>query len=601
MKSSCPSMHAAAFVAATSASSVVAQSLISMRTTMRTKHLSQTAFAISAMALALSLSVFHGQAYAQQVSTTVQSKVTIVKGVSPSATRRRLEEDLQARAVRELLETSFSIKITPQVEAKIPELVGLLGSAVEVSMNPPDGEVLSGTAKLTVASARLKEILTAKGIGAGDIAARSAKILISIDEYIGVATTNNAQTATQVEVNYSHDKSRFSDTSSSAAGSRSQASSSSSSEKRDVAMSASQSSAVASRESAAYAARQDTAVAGRRDTAVAMQDRSGSAAGASSSQYAGAQSTQAAGARSSELAASRSSSAAMADRSQSASASAQSSAASFSNSQNNVQQQNDKVSYSVRTKMPEFANAKPLAGNERLIAAKLGSVFNDNGLVLVSESDLRAEGGRILPVAEIVNNARVDQFVDKIRQKKMEADAWARGTASYTIVGTTASGTQCNGTLDLEIQMLESKQSNPEVIRADASGNGDQDCRARLGMAMATQLAQKLGERVVKALNATAARGKVYTLYLYSASSLGRADRNKFQTVLRGTEGLQASEPRSENNYMVLSVQMAGSLDATINKVLDALNWDKADYVSREGDRICIGLEGKQVCPADLR
>jgi hypothetical protein len=231
----------------------------------------------------------------------------------------------------------------------------------------------------------------------------------------------------------------------------------------------------------------------------------------------------------------------------------------------------------------------------------LGSVFSDNGLVLVSETDLRAEGGRLLSVAEITNNGRIEQFVERIRQKKMEADAWATGAASYTIVGTTASGTQCNGTLDVQIRMLETNQEFSEPIRADAIGSGDQDCRARLGLAMANQLAKKLGERVSKELNAKASRGAVYTLYLYSASSLGRSDRNKFQTVIKANESLQASEPRIGDNYLAISVQIAASLDATINKVLDTLNWEKADYVSRPGNRICIGLEGKQVCPADLR
>jgi hypothetical protein len=114
-------------------------------------------------------------------------------------------------------------------------------------------------------------------------------------------------------------------------------------------------------------------------------------------------------------------------------------------------------------------------------------------------------------------------------------------------------------------------------------------------------LAKVLGERANKELNARSSRGSVYTLYLYSASSLGRGDRNKFQTSLKSTDGLQASEPRIGDNFMAVSVQMAGSLDSTINKVLDSLNWEKADYVSRPGNRICIGLEGKQVCPADLR
>jgi len=555
-----------------------------------------------ALAISLLFGLMHfAPVSAQQLSSSAKSKVDITKGVTPAALRRKLKEDLQVRVVRNLMETSFSIKITPQVEAKIPEIVELLGDAIEVSFEPSDGEVLAGSARITVPTAKLKEILTAKGIGAGDIAAQSARILISIDEYIGVATTNDSKTATEVEVNYSHDKSAFSDTSAKASGSRSQSASASNVSKNDVSMATSQSAAVAGRDSAAYSARQDTAVAGRRDSAAAVQGAYGSGASASSSQYAGAQSNQAAGARSSEYAASRSSTAALSDRSQSASASSSSSASAFSGEQKNVQQQNDKVNYSVKTKMPEFGNAKPLTGSDRLIASKLGSVFSDNGLVLVSENDLRAEGGRLLSISEIVNNGRVDQFVEKIRQKKLEADAWATGAANYTIVGTTASGTQCNGTMDVRVRMLESNQEFPEPIRADAIGNGDQDCRARLGLAMANALAKKLGERVSKDLNARASRGSVYTLYLYSASSLGRGDRNKFQNTLKATEGLQASEPRIGDNFMAVSVQMAGSLDNTINKVLDGLSWDKADYVSRPGNRICIGLEGKQVCPADLR
>jgi len=555
-----------------------------------------------ALTISLLLGLMHfSPVSAQPLSSTAKSKVDITKGVTPAALRRKLKEDLQVRVVRNLMETSFSIKITPQVEAKIPEIVEILGDAIEVSIEPSDGEVLAGSARISVPTAKLKEILTAKGIGAGDIAAQSARILISIDEYIGVATTNDSETATEVEVNYSHDKSSFSDTSAKASGSRSQSASSSNVSKNDVSMATSQSASVAGRESAAYSARQDTAVAGRRDNATAVQGAYGSGASASSSQYAGAQSTQVAGARSSEYAASKSSSAAYSDRSQSASASTSSSASAFNAEQKNVQQQNDKVNYSVKTKMPEFGNAKPLTGSDRLIASKLGSVFNDNGLFLVSENDLRAEGGRLLSISEIVNNGRVDQFVEKIRQKKLEADAWATGAANYTIVGTTASGTQCNGTMDVRIRMLESNQEFPEPIRADAIGNGDQDCRARLGLAMANALAKKLGERVSKELNARASRGSVYTLYLYSSSSLGRGDRNKFQNTLKATEGLQASEPRIGDNYMAVSVQMAGSLDNTINKVLDALSWEKADYVSRPGNRICIGLEGKQVCPADLR
>lgn len=555
----------------------------------------------AAATLALSLLLPAQTLLAQQLTSNAQSQVTITKGATPAALRRKLKEDLQVKVVRNLMETSFSIKITPQVEGKIPEIIEVLGESIEVSMDPSDGEVLSGRARITVPTAKLKDILTAKGIGAGDIAAQSARILISIDEYIGVATTNNAKTATEVEVNYSHDKSAFSDTSAKASGSQSQSSASAYASKKDVSYANREAVAVSGSQSSAVAARQDTAVAARRDTAASYQGADGRAAGATSTQYAGAQSTQYAAAQKSQYAGAASSSTNYSDKSQTSSASSSSSASSFSGEQKNIQQQNDKVSYSVKTKMPEFGNAKPLSGSERLMASKLGSIFSDNGLVLVSESDLRSDGGRLLSVSEIINSGRADQFVERIRQKKLEADAWATGAANYTIVGTTASGTQCNGTMEVEVRMLETNQMFPEPIRADAIGNGDQDCRARLGLAMANALAKKLGERVSKELNARASRGAVYTLYLYSATTLGRGDRNKFQTTLKSAEGLQASEPRIGDNYMAVSVQMAGSLDSTINKVLDSLNWDKADYVSRPGNRICIGLEGKQVCPADLR
>ena len=558
---------------------------------------------IIALASGLVLSMASGSwVQAQTLTASTQTKVQITKGASPASLKRKLKEELEIRAVRNLLEASFAIKMTPQVEAKLPELVELLGDSIQISMDPADGEVLSGKATISVPSAKLKEYLASKGIGAGDIAAKSAKILVSIDEFIGVATTNDGKTATQTEVQYAHDKSSFSDSSAKASGNQSESSSSSASRKNDVAMASRDSVAVSGRQSSAVAARQDTAVAGRRDSAAAYQGRDGSAAAASSSQFAGAQSTQYQGAQSSQYAGAASSSRAISDKSQSANAQSASSSASFSADQKNVQQQTDKVSYSVKTKMPEFNNAKPMGAQDRVLASRLSGEFQNNGLRLVAENDLRAEGGRILPIFEITNNGRINQFVELIQKKSIEADVWATGQANYTIVGTTPSGTQCNGNLAVQGRFIEGNEIFFEdSLQAAAVGNGDQDCRGRLGIALATSLAQVLGQRANKELNARSSRGSVYTLYLYSANSLGRGERNKFQTSLKSTDGLQTSEPRIGDNYMAFSVQMAGSLDSTINKVLDSLNWEKADYVSRPGNRICIGLEGKQVCPADLR
>lgn len=544
-----------------------------------------------------------GNLQAQQLTATAQSKIQITKGAKPTAISQKLREDLQIRAVKNVLEATFSIKMTPQVEAKLPELVELLIDSIQVEIDPADGDFLSGRARLTVASARLKEYLTNKGIGAGDIATKSAKILVSIDEFLGVATNLDAVVATQTKTTYSHDKSTFSDTSSKASGSQSQSDSSYS--KSDVAYASKDTIAVAGKSSSAYAGRQDVAVAGSSSSAVATQGYSGSAAAASRNQYAGASSTQVAGAQSSQYAGAASSQRAYADKSVSAESSSSSSA--FNKEQNNVQQRTDKVNLTVETKMPEFNNAQPLGGPDQVLSARLGGEFQNNGLRLVAENDLRSEGGRTLPYWEIRKNGRIDDFVRKITEKRIEADVWATGSANYTIVGTTPTGTQCNGNLAVEGRFIEGNEIFfTDSLQASAVGNGDQECRARLGISLATSLAKVLGERANKELNARSSRGSVYTLYVYSKSNLGRQDRSKFQTLLRGVDGMQASEPRIEDNYMAVSVQIAGSLDGTINNVLDALEkvdtkWGKADYVNRPGNRICIGLEGKDACPQDLR
>jgi hypothetical protein len=555
-----------------------------------------------ALACSLALSFLcSGLASATTVTASSQTIVTITKGASPASLKRKLKEELEFRVVRNLLEASFAVKMTPQVEAKIPELIELLGDSIQVSMDPSDGEVMSGKATISVPSAKLKEYLTNKGIGAGDIAAKSAKILVSIDEFIGVATNLDSQKSTETEVNYAHDKSSFSDTSATASGSKSASASAASMSKADVAYAAKDSVAVSGKQSSAVAARQDTAVSGRRDSAAAYQDGSGSAAAAGSSQYAGAQSTQYAAGKSSQYAGAAASSSAYSDKSQSASASSSSSGSSFKTDQKNVQQQNDKVTYSVRTKMPEFNNAKALGAQDRVLSARLSGEFQSNGLKLVAENDLRAEGGRILPIFEITNNGRVAQFVELIQRKGIEADVWATGQANYTIVGTVPTGTQCNGNLAVQGRFIESNEIFFEdSLQASAVGNGDQACRANLGISLASSLAKVLGDRANKELNARSSRGGVYTLYLYSASTLKRSDRRAFQDLIEKVEGLQASEPTTKEYYMAMNVQYSGRLKDTIDRLLDKMPWEKAEVLSK-ANKICVGIEGFGACPAEFK
>jgi hypothetical protein len=557
---------------------------------------------VIALACGIALTVVFGSyANAQTVTASTQTKIQITKGASPASLKRKLKEELELRAVRNLLEASFAIKMTPQVEAKLPELVELLGDSIQIAMDPADGEFLSGKATVSVPSAKLKEFLTNKGIGGGDIAAKSAKILVSIDEFIGVATTNDGKTATETEVQYSHDKSSFSDTSAKASGSERASSSAAYANNKNVAYSSRDSVAVSGKQSSAVAARQDTAVAGRRDAAAAYEGADGRAAAASSSQYAGAQKTQYAAGQSSQYAGAASSSSAFSDKTQTASAKSSSSASSFAADQKNVQQQNDKVSYSVRSKMPEFNNAKPLGAQDRVLASRLSGEFQSHGLRLVAENDLRAEGGRILPIFEITNNGRIAQFVDLIQKKSIEADVWATGQANYTIVGTTPSGTQCNGTLAVQGRFIQGNEIFFEdSLQAAAVGNGDQDCRARLGGSLATSLAKVLGERASKELNARSSRGGVYTLYLYSASTLKRGDRRLFQDLIEKVDGLQASEPTTNEYSMAINVQYAGRLKDTIDRLLDKLPWEKAEVLSK-ANKICVGMEGFGACPAEFK
>lgn len=535
---------------------------------------------------------------AQTIEAVARDSVQITKGATPSSLRPALKRQLEVRSTRNLIEKSFAVKVTPDVERKLQDLAEQLSPHIQIEYSV-EGSELVGSATIKAPSAKVRELLKNLEIGSGDMAAQAAKIMVSIDEAIGVATFNDGRTAAETQVTYSHDKSRFSDTSLAASGSSSQSQSESSSNRNDVNYSDRRSVAVAGSQSSATAARQDTAFAGRRDVAVASQGYGGSAAGASSTRVAGAQSTQVASAQRSQFSGAASSSTNFQDRSQSASASSSSSSESMAIDQKNIQQQNDKVSFSVTTRMPEFNNAKT-TGGAGFLSSKLSGVFQDNGLVLVAEDDLRAEGGRILPMEEIKRNGRFDQFISKIRSKG-NTDVWATGSVEYTIEGSQGNRTKCNGKLSVQGRWVrDGRVFFEDGINGSAEGTGDQNCRDNLGAALAVSLAKTLGSVAAKELNARNSRGGVYTIYLYSIKSLGRGDRNKFLEALRGIPGVQISEPRVEEKSMAISFQYAGSVDATINKVLDRAGWNDADYVAG-ADKICVGLEGKGSCPSDLK
>lgn len=143
------------------------------------KYLRNVFVAASAAAM-----VLLGQtAMAQLATAQTSAKVTIAKGVSPATLRRALTEKLQLEAVSNLM-TAYGVKLDDKSTPKLPKLVDMLSDSIQISISPPDGEVLAGKASISVPSETLRKYLANLEIGVNDLQAKSVKVLVSIDEYL---------------------------------------------------------------------------------------------------------------------------------------------------------------------------------------------------------------------------------------------------------------------------------------------------------------------------------------------------------------------------------------------------------------------------------
>ena len=549
-------------------------------------------------------------AHAQQAVTgSAKAEVTLGKKPKPeeiSAARRQLVDMLNQKLLENTLQVTYAVELKVADRPKLEQLAEMLTESIEVTIFPPSGNVLQGSATLNVSSATLQKYLANLKIGTSDLTKSSVRVVLSIDEFVGVVTNMDSSKPSEVTVNYSRDNSTFSDTSSKSSSSASGRSASARSNQNNVAMSASDRVAVSGRQSSAISSQKSSAIAGRRSSsgAVAAQDGYGgrvAASGASQSSVAGSSNSRLSAATSSQYAGSASSSRALVDKSSSSSSKSSSFAQSSSESQNNVQQVTDRENYSMTMKMPTFDNAKPLAGSG-LLKNELDGVFKSNGLVTVPENDLRAEGGRIIPISEIINTGRYDYFKAKFKQKNIVADVWATGVATYSIVGTNDMGaTQCVGQVTLNAGFVDSSAtlfsgSLPPVKAADR--DGDQACQARLAVAMAKQLGDKLGRSALEELNARQSRGRKMIVELYSAEGdVGRQVRRQFQDALYEAVGEDGAIDRGAGKW---EIQIKGKTDALLENILEKIGWTKADFRIL-GERICVGVEGRGVCPPEFR
>ncbi len=541
-------------------------------------------------------------ASAQQVTANAREQREVPKGANPAQVRREAKAAVENKVILMAMK-SFNVRETPDVIAKVPKITEQFFNNIATRWEASDPTQVTVTASFAIDSATFRKALANEGIGANDGAIASAKILISIDEFLGMGTTNQRGTPEERTVSYSHDKSTFSDRSSAASGSQSASASSASSSRDQFAGSASQKTAVAGSSSSAYSASDRAAVAGSDRTAIAANDgMGGGVAGARRTDVAASRDTRVAGAQSSNFAGASQSSVAVASRSEKASASTSQSASNFSASQNDVQQRNDKVSYTVTEKMPSYANAKPLVGGDRVLAARLGGEFERAGLRLVSEEDFRSEGGRILPMFEIINNGRFQDFKGKIRQRGLNADVWAYGTASYTL-DNRGGMIYCNGTLDIQGVLLESNESlATNSLKANARADNDQECRAALALSLATDLARVLSQSALEKLNAAASRGNVYDLFIYSRDNISLIQRRVLFQALDKVGIQRVSEASARDGYVSVKVQFAGG--SLMDKLVDAVSgveWLQKADLRDKGNQICLGVEGPRDCPAQFR
>jgi hypothetical protein len=544
----------------------------------------------------------------QGITMTATAKVDLGKKPKPdeiSAARLQLAATLRQKLLENTLQGAYAVELKDSDRPKLEQLAEMLTESIEVTILPPSGSVLQGKATLNVSSATLQKYLANLRIGTTDLTKSSVRVVLSIDEFVGVATNMEAGTPSEVTVNYSSDTSSFSDTSSRSSSSSSGSSASARSNQNNVAMSATDRVAVSGRQSSSLSAQESSAIAGRGSSSVAVAGQDGyggrvSAAGASQSSVAASSNSRVNAAQSSQYAGSAASSRSLVDKSSSASSESSSFARSSSESQNNVQQNNNIVNYSMTMKMPTFDNAKRMTG-AGFLKNELEGVFKANGLVTVPENDLRAEGGRLIPVSEIINDGRYDDFKAKFKEKNIVADVWATGVVTYSIVGTNDMGkTQCEGQITVNAGFLDASATlfTGSLQAKAAESGGDQACQARLGMALAKQLGDKLGPAALEELNARQSRGRKMVIELFSAAGdVGRQVRRQFQEALYEAVGEEGAIDRGTGKW---EIQIKGKTDDFLDDILEKIGWDNADFRIR-GERICVGVEGPGVCPPEFR
>lgn len=568
------------------------------------------------LAVAAALFGLFTSASAEVISAKGKAEVSIkASGGDLIAARRVAKAASEIDAVIAAIKLKLNINPNdPKSKKAIDDFVNQLSDNLKTSMNV-EGDILVAKTTLEVDSATIMDLARSSGIGS-QTAVAQARVLFIIDEYKGIATAREAGQAVETEVEYSHDKSSFSDRSAKASGAESASAASSSSSKSANAYSSKEAAAVSAKESSAVSAKKSGAVSGsesaayssKQSAAVAASNPNSRVAGAASSQEAGAanSSYKASGsaslnaASSSSVNAASSSQKAGASSSQRADASSSASASKFSAEQKDVAEQKDIVNYKVTSKFPDVNNATPSEGADELIAARLEQVAGNHGIQFTSERDFRVEGGRRLLIRDIERLSKVDYYLQKAAKGSYNAKYVAFGTAVMNTEGKLPNGrVGCGGQLKLQVTNVDTGQGLPSAtIVKSAAGNNDQDCQANLATALATSVAETVGSAAQREIQRVATQGSSFEVVLYSALKVPPKVRKAFKEQLAKVAG-DIAEGNATENQRSYTVQAKGNFKSDLEDFLDELKEQlpelKDARMDSRGTIVYICVEGK--CP----
>lgn len=564
-----------------------------------------------------------GSACAETLSVNGMSEISIKENGDLVTARRVARELAEKNAVAQILKTKLSADVNdPKVKSALGDLRTQLIDNLKTSFNA-EGDILVAKTSLQVEAVQFMDLTKSLGI-TSRAASATAKVLFLIDEYYGVGTKIDPSAPLVTEIDYSHDKSSFSDRSASASGARSASSSSASAAKASYAaagaeksaFAASSSSAASGRDQQAYAASDKQAYAASDRRAAGYQDgMGGSAAAARNTQVAGARDTQVAAARDTQFAASQKSAAAgsassqfaVSASSEQASAAKSANASSYVSQQKDIQRQNDVVNYKVRQIFPGVDNAKPADDASALINQKLQQVVKEFGLLYTDERDFRMEGGRKLTNTDIAKLQKYDAYLKKAAQGTYKAKYLVYGTAVMQSEGQTASGqVQCSGQLALSSSDVDNGEGFVSgTIGKRAVGSSDQNCRTNLAEAMARALADTIGTAAQRELQQAATQGRTYTVALYSAIKVPARLRREFSSKVKAVDGVvevldDGNATEEMRRWTVIAKgNFSEKVEDLIDEVIEADNsaYKNARFEKR-GNRMVFCVEGK--CPQEF-